>query len=95
MLKQRQLLHTDKCGYGNLALVTVLCFITITTNLVCLQWCDVLTAYALQTTVRDIAVHDKTFVQYRTLQEVFPLKSVCFMLGHPHYGAMGEASSYL
>ncbi|PNF32574.1 5'-3' exoribonuclease 1 [Cryptotermes secundus] len=54
------------------------------------QWCDVLTAYALQTTVKDIAVHDKTFVQYRTLQEVFPLKSVCFMLGHPHYGAMGE-----
>lgn len=50
------------------------------------------TVYALQTTVRDIAVHDKTFVQFHTLQEVFPLKSVCFMLGHPHYGAMGEAS---
>jgi hypothetical protein len=57
-----------------------------------LQWCDRLTAYALQTTVRDIAVCDMSFVQHRTLQEVFPPKSVCFMLGHPHYGAMGEAS---
>jgi 5'-3' exoribonuclease 1 len=64
----------------------------ISTNTVSLQWCDVLTAYALQTTVRDIAVHDRTFVQYCTLQEVFPPKSVCFMLGHPHYGAMGEVS---
>lgn len=57
-----------------------------------LQWCDKPTAYALQTTVRDIAVHDRTFVKYRSLQEMFPPKSVCFMLGHPLYGAMGEAS---
>ncbi|XP_021920765.1 5'-3' exoribonuclease 1 isoform X2 [Zootermopsis nevadensis] len=54
------------------------------------QWCDKPTAYALQTTVRDIAVHDRTFVKYRSLQEMFPPKSVCFMLGHPLYGAMGE-----
>ncbi|PSN30434.1 5'-3' exoribonuclease 1, partial [Blattella germanica] len=54
------------------------------------EWLDTPVAYALQTTVRDIAVHDRTFQQFKTLQEVFPPKSICFMLGHPHYGAMGE-----
>ncbi|KAJ9598748.1 hypothetical protein L9F63_026718, partial [Diploptera punctata] len=54
------------------------------------QWLDTPVAYALQTTVRDIAVNDKSFQQFKTLNEIFPPKSICFMLGHPHYAALGE-----
>ncbi|XP_046595171.1 5'-3' exoribonuclease 1 isoform X1 [Neodiprion lecontei] len=56
------------------------------------QWSDVPSAFALQATVGDIAVHDSSFVQYKNIGEVFTPKSICFMLGHPHYGAMGEVS---
>nr|CAD7567932.1 unnamed protein product [Timema californicum] len=43
-----------------------------------------------QATVKDITVHDQTFVQYKSLEEVFKIGTVCFMLANPHYGAMGE-----
>ncbi|CAH1774576.1 unnamed protein product [Owenia fusiformis] len=54
------------------------------------QWAANPGAYVLQSTVRDIAVHDETFTQYRTLPELFPVNSTVFMLGSPHYGAEGK-----
>ncbi|CAG2057549.1 unnamed protein product, partial [Timema podura] len=54
------------------------------------QWVNLPAPYALQATVKDITVHDQTFVQYKSLEEVFPIGTVCFMLANPHYGAMGE-----
>lgn len=46
--------------------------------------------YAIQTVVKDIAVHDSSFVQYKTLEQVFPQGSKCFLLAPPVYGSMGE-----
>ena len=46
--------------------------------------------FALQTTRKDILVHDPSFTQYRTLGELFPIGSTCFMLGYPEYGCQGE-----
>lgn len=54
------------------------------------QWSDVPSTFVLQATVRDITVHDSSFVQYKDISQVFTPKSICFMLGHPHYGATGE-----
>merc|ERR1719369_675513 len=45
--------------------------------------------YALQTIVRDIAVHDPGFKHYSTLDELFSPGTSCFMLGQPHYGSQG------
>lgn len=56
------------------------------------EWSDFESSYAYQVTLKDINVHDKSFVQYSSVTEVFKPKSTCFMLGHPHYGAMGEVS---
>ncbi|KAK3105106.1 hypothetical protein FSP39_017370 [Pinctada imbricata] len=46
--------------------------------------------FLLQTTVKDIAVHDPAFCQFKTLRELFPVKEMVFMLGWPHYGGQGE-----
>ncbi|XP_012270708.1 5'-3' exoribonuclease 1 [Orussus abietinus] len=54
------------------------------------QWSEIIMSYAYQAVVKDIAVHDPTFIMYKSVADVFPEKSTCFMLGHPHYGAMGE-----
>ncbi len=54
------------------------------------QWSRTRQAFALHTTRKDILVHDPSFTQYRTLPELFPAESVCFMLGNPNYGCQGE-----
>ncbi|KAJ8021757.1 5'-3' exoribonuclease 1 [Holothuria leucospilota] len=54
------------------------------------QWAPTPNPYAYQMTVKDIAVHDSSFKQFKTLSEVFPKDTECFMLGNPHYGAMGK-----
>ncbi|XP_077990094.1 5'-3' exoribonuclease 1-like [Glandiceps talaboti] len=54
------------------------------------QWTLHPIPYALQICVKDIAAYDPSFTQFKTLEELFPAKSVCFMLGTPHYGCMGE-----
>ncbi len=54
------------------------------------QWSRTRQAFALHTTRKDILVHDPSFTQYRTLGELFPPNSTCFMLGHPNYGCQGE-----
>ncbi len=46
--------------------------------------------YALQTTRKDILIHDPSFAQYRTLDQLYPESSSCFMLGQPGYGTQGE-----
>ncbi|XP_051172121.1 5'-3' exoribonuclease 1 isoform X3 [Leptopilina boulardi] len=56
------------------------------------EWSDFESPYAYQVTLKDINVHNKSFVQYTSVSDVFKPKSVCFMLGHPHYGAMGEVN---
>jgi hypothetical protein len=45
------------------------------------QWSKTPQPFALQATRKDILVHDPSFTQYRTLPELFPVGSVCFMLG--------------
>lgn len=57
------------------------------------QWSDVPQAYAYQVVLKDIAIHNQDFLQFTSITDVFKPKSVCFMLGHPHYGAMGEVGS--
>ena len=39
---------------------------------------------------QDIAVKDPTFTQFSTVNQLFPANSEVFMLGSPHYGAMGK-----
>lgn len=54
------------------------------------QYTEIQDPYAIQTVVQDIAVHDSSFVQFQTLEEVFPVGSKCFLLASPVYGSMGE-----
>lgn len=56
------------------------------------QWSSTPTAYALQTTVKDIKTKDKASEgpAYRSVDELFPRGCMCFVLAPPHYGAMGE-----
>ena len=44
----------------------------------------------MHTTKKDILVHDPSFTQYRTLGELFPPESTCFMLSEPAYGCQGS-----
>ncbi|XP_043280589.1 5'-3' exoribonuclease 1 [Venturia canescens] len=53
-------------------------------------WSTHPTPYAHQAIVTDIAVHDPGYVHNLNITDVFTVKSIVFMLGHPHYGAMGE-----
>lgn len=53
-------------------------------------WSEFPNPYAYQAVVADIAVNDPGYVLYKNITDVYTLKSVVFMLGHPHYGAMGE-----
>ncbi len=34
-------------------------------------------------------MHDPSFTQYRTLPELYPEGSTCFMIGQPYYGCQG------
>lgn len=54
------------------------------------QWAQIGTAYPYQSIVRDISVHDEHYTTFRDIEDVFPIGSTCFMLGHPYYGCTGE-----
>lgn len=54
------------------------------------QWSQVVQAYSYQVTLHDITVHNPTFIQFSSIEDVFTPKSICFMLGYPHYGSKGE-----
>ena len=56
------------------------------------QWSKIPQPFALQTTRKDILVHDQSFTQYRTLPELFPIGSACFMLGNTQYGCQGTVA---
>ncbi|XP_015189014.1 PREDICTED: 5'-3' exoribonuclease 1 isoform X2 [Polistes dominula] len=53
------------------------------------QWQEIPTFYAYQTILKDIPTNS-VVPMYKTIDEIFTPGSTCFMLGHPHYGAMGE-----
>ncbi|XP_063888211.1 5'-3' exoribonuclease 1-like [Scylla paramamosain] len=53
-------------------------------------WSKVVQSYPLQTIVKDIGVHSPGYQMHLTPQEYFPPRTKVFMLGQPHYGAMGE-----
>jgi hypothetical protein len=44
---------------------------------------------------QNIAVHDPTFLAFRTLSELFPTGQSVFMMGSPHYGCQGEVGKTL
>ncbi|XP_048250324.1 5'-3' exoribonuclease 1-like isoform X3 [Haliotis rufescens] len=54
------------------------------------QFCVRAVPYALQATVKDIAIHDPDFQQFRSLEELFSTETSVFMIGQPHYGCQGE-----
>lgn len=54
------------------------------------QWAGVPLPFAYQVILQDIEVQESSLPLYKSINEVFPVKSTIFMLGHPHYGAQGE-----
>ncbi|CAN7986192.1 unnamed protein product [Ixodes hexagonus] len=54
------------------------------------QWSVHPVPFAVQSLVRDITEHCPEFEQFKTIEEVFPVGTTCFMIGHPHYGCQGE-----
>ncbi|XP_003702478.2 5'-3' exoribonuclease pacman [Megachile rotundata] len=54
------------------------------------QWSEMQTVHAYQTIVKDISVHCPDVVLYKTVDDIFVPGSICFMLAHPYYGAMGK-----
>lgn len=54
------------------------------------QWQDIPMFYAYQTIVRNLSVYSKQAQIYKSIHDIFEPGTICFMLGHPYYGAMGE-----
>ncbi|RXN27877.1 5 -3 exoribonuclease 1 [Labeo rohita] len=46
--------------------------------------------FPYQTIVKDIKAFDSSSARFKTLEELFPLGTVVFMVGNPYYGAMGD-----
>ncbi|XP_054016668.1 5'-3' exoribonuclease 1 [Hylaeus anthracinus] len=57
------------------------------------QWSDSQIAYAHQMIVKDISSYCVEVMLYKTIDDIFVPETVCFMLGHPHYGSMGKVAS--
>lgn len=47
-------------------------------------------AYPAHGVVKDIKVHAPKFIQYTSVEDVFPVNTVVFMLSTPYYGSQGE-----
>ncbi|XP_055678053.1 5'-3' exoribonuclease 1 isoform X2 [Lutzomyia longipalpis] len=54
------------------------------------NWTKIEQAYPLQTIVKDLTVHNPDFMQFKTVEEVFPIGSTIFLLSTPQYGCRGE-----
>lgn len=54
------------------------------------QWNEVESVYPLEAVVTHLDVSVNDMLTFKNIQELFPLGSKVFMLGNPHYGAMGE-----
>lgn len=59
------------------------------------QWAQSPQSFALHTVLKNILVHDPSFTQYRTLDELFPPQSSVFMLGQPKYGCLGTVQEVM
>ena len=53
------------------------------------EWAKIPQPYALQAVKKDILVHDPSFTQFRTIGELFPIGSICFMIGETNFAAEG------
>ncbi|KAK2090446.1 5'-3' exoribonuclease 1 [Saguinus oedipus] len=56
------------------------------------QWSKQVVPFVYQTIVKDIRAFDSRFSNIKTLDDLFPLRSMVFMLGTPYYGCTGEVS---
>ncbi|XP_064610977.1 5'-3' exoribonuclease 1-like [Liolophura sinensis] len=54
------------------------------------QWATWPVAFALQACVKNISVHDPSYTQFTSLEELYAPSTPVFMLGFPHYGCQGE-----
>uniref|UniRef100_A0A8C4PH68 5'-3' exoribonuclease 1 n=1 Tax=Equus asinus asinus TaxID=83772 RepID=A0A8C4PH68_EQUAS len=54
------------------------------------QWSKQVLPFVYQTIVKDIRAFDSRFSNIRTLDDLFPPRSMVFMLGTPYYGCTGE-----
>ncbi|XP_078210178.1 5'-3' exoribonuclease 1 isoform X10 [Callithrix jacchus] len=54
------------------------------------QWSKQVVPFVYQTIVKDIRAFDSRFSNIKTLDDLFPLRSMVFMLGTPYYGCTGE-----
>ncbi|XP_053454555.1 5'-3' exoribonuclease 1 isoform X4 [Nycticebus coucang] len=54
------------------------------------QWSKQVVPFVYQTIVRDIRAFDSRFSNIKTLDDLFPPRSMVFMLGTPYYGCTGE-----
>ncbi|XP_008065493.1 5'-3' exoribonuclease 1 [Carlito syrichta] len=54
------------------------------------QWSKQVVPFVYQTIVKDIRAFDSRFSSIKTLDDLFPPRSMVFMLGTPYYGCTGE-----
>ncbi|XP_076986423.1 5'-3' exoribonuclease 1 isoform X2 [Tamandua tetradactyla] len=54
------------------------------------QWSKQVLPFVYQTIVKDIQTFDSRFFNIKTLDDLFPPRSMVFMLGTPYYGCSGE-----
>ncbi|XP_014469638.1 PREDICTED: 5'-3' exoribonuclease 1 isoform X2 [Dinoponera quadriceps] len=54
------------------------------------QWAKSPVPYVYQTVVMDIPIYYKSPPVYKSMHEIFVPGNICFMLGYPYYGAMGQ-----
>ncbi|XP_030882328.1 5'-3' exoribonuclease 1 [Leptonychotes weddellii] len=54
------------------------------------QWSKQVLPFVYQTIVKDIRAFDSRFSNIKTLDDLFPPRSMVFMLGTPYYGCAGE-----
>ncbi|XP_019609140.2 5'-3' exoribonuclease 1 isoform X3 [Rhinolophus sinicus] len=54
------------------------------------QWSKQVLPFVYQTIVKDIQAFDSRFSNIKTLDDLFPPRSLVFMLGTPYYGCTGE-----
>jgi 5'-3' exoribonuclease 1 len=50
------------------------------------QWSSILSYAPFQLVVKDIAVFDDSFIQYKTIDEIYPVGARCFVLAPSYYG---------
>lgn len=54
------------------------------------SWDETKFVYPYQTVVRDISCYNKTFVMYKSVDEVYSKNSTVFLLSTKYYGSKGK-----